>query len=99
MLKWLIALALLSGWLTSEIKDFFFDGGWGNRLAIGLFKISTLFVLIAMVIMVILFPQLLLRNLESLNQKLNQERKNNFKRNGSKSASRRVLPPLGYSSE
>jgi hypothetical protein len=99
MLKWLIALAVLSGWLTSEIKDFFFDGGWANRLAISLFKISTLFVLIAMVIMVILFPKLLMHNLESLNQKLNSERRNNFKRDGSKSASRRVLPTLGYSSE
>jgi hypothetical protein len=41
-----LILAILSGWLIAELKDFFYNGGIANLLAFGLLKILFISILI-----------------------------------------------------
>jgi hypothetical protein len=48
-MKWLILLAVLAGWLVSELKDFFKAGALENTLALSLLKIVFICAVILMV--------------------------------------------------
>jgi ribosomal protein L33 len=56
-MKLLILLAMLSGWLFSEIKEFFYNGGLGNLLAFGLLRIVFVLSSIIITVMFIIFPR------------------------------------------
>ena len=90
-----IILALLSGWLATELKDFMTLGGVSNVLAFGLLKICFIMFLIAVVIGGIIFPEVVLEALRRMKEKIpkkhyiqpfnlpngDQRRKNNHRRN------------------
>ena len=93
-----IILALLSGWLVTELKDFMTLGGVSNLLAFGLLKICFIMFLIAVVIGGIIFPEVVLEALRRMKEKLpkeqniqpfqfqnpNQRGDNNHRRNNSR---------------
>ena len=62
----LIILALLSGWLVTELKDFMSLGGVSNYLAFGLLKICFIMFLIALVIGGIVFPEVVMEALKRI---------------------------------
>ena len=92
-----IILALLSGWLATELKDFMTLGGVSNVLAFGLLKICFIMFLIAVVIGGIIFPEVVLEALRTMKEKIpkeqniqpfnlpngDQRRENNHRRNNS----------------
>ena len=92
-----IILALLSGWLATELKDFMTLGGVSNVLAFGLLKICFIMFLIAVVIGGIIFPEVVLEALRRMKENIpketpiqpfqfpivNQRRDNNHRRNNS----------------
>ena len=96
-MKMFIILALLSGWLVTELKDFMTLGGVSNLLAFGLLKICFIMFLIAVVIGGIIFPEVVLEALRRMKEKIpketyiqpfqfpivNQRRDNNHRRNNS----------------
>ena len=45
----LVILALLAGWLASELKDFFINGGISNTLAFSLLKIIFIIAIILII--------------------------------------------------
>ena len=68
-----IILALLSGWLVTELKDFMTLGGVSNLLAFGLLKICFIMFLIAIVIGGIIFPEVVLEALRRMKEKIPKE--------------------------
>ena len=53
MMTMIVVLALLSGWLVTELKDFFSNGGVTNTLAFGLLK------MIVIVVMILIFSAII----------------------------------------
>ncbi len=72
-MKMFIILALLAGWLVTELKDFMTLGGVSNLLAFGLLKICFIMFLIAMVIGGIMFPEVVLEALRRMKEKIPNE--------------------------
>ena len=68
-MKMFIILALLTGWLVTELKDFMTLGGVSNLLAFGLLKICFIMFLIAVVIGGIMFPEVVLEALRRMKEK------------------------------
>ena len=68
-MRMFIILALLSGWLVTELKDFMNLGGGTNLLAFGLLKICFTLFLIAFVIGGIYFPEIVMEGLRSIKEK------------------------------
>jgi hypothetical protein len=58
MIIMFLGIAMLSGWLVVELKDFFSSGGMGNSLAFTLLKIIFIFTLIMGNVILILAPHL-----------------------------------------
>ena len=72
-MKMFIILALLTGWLVTELKDFMTLGGVSNLLAFGLLKICFIMFLIAVVIGGIMFPEVVLEALRRMKEKKQNE--------------------------
>ena len=68
-----IILALLSGWLVTELKDFKTLGGVSNLLAFGLLKICFIMFLFAMVIGGIFFPEVVFEALRRMGDRRRKE--------------------------
>lgn len=67
-MRLLIALAILSGWLVTELKDFISGGGLANILAFSLLKICLILFIIIILIMMITFYDLIVRLVQRINQ-------------------------------
>jgi len=61
MMILLIALAILFGWLVTELKEFISGGGFANILAFSLLKICLILFIIVILIMTITFYDLIVR--------------------------------------
>ena len=68
-----IILALLSGWLVTELKDFMTLGGVSNQLAFGLLKICFIMFLIAVVMGGIVFPEVVFEALRRMGERRRKE--------------------------
>ncbi len=73
-MKMFIILALLSGWLVTELKDFMTLGGVSNFLAFGLLKICFIMFLIAIVIGGIVFPEVVAEGLRRIREVRRKEK-------------------------
>jgi len=88
-MRLLITLAILTGWLVTELKDFVNGGGVSNILAFGLLKIC--FILFSIIILIILISfydffvglvgNIRQTNLPNLDRKKNEQRLTPLRRN------------------